>query len=78
MEKLNVKELVKQVSGEFEDKFKERGLEEINSFPEDDIFIKADGRYMYRVLENIYSNVAKYALENTRVYLDVVKINILL
>lgn len=73
MEKLNVKELVKQVSGEFEDKFKERGLEEINSFPEDDIFIKADGRYMYRVLENIYSNVAKYALENTRVYLDVVK-----
>ena len=73
MENLNVKELVKQVSGEFEDKFKERGLEEINSFPEDDIFIKADGRYMYRVLENIYSNVAKYALENTRVYLDVVK-----
>ena len=65
MEKLNVKELIKQVSGEFVDKFKERGLEEIISFPEEDIFIKADGRYMYRVLENIYSNVAKYALENT-------------
>lgn len=73
MEKLNVKELIKQVSGEFVDKFKERGLEEIISFPEEDIFIKADGRYMYRVLENIYSNVAKYALENTRVYLDVIK-----
>lgn len=58
------------------DKFKERGLEEIISFPEEDIFIKADGRYMYRVLENIYSNVAKYALDNTRVYLDVIKINI--
>lgn len=58
MEKLNVKELIKQVSGEFVDKFKERGLEEIISFPEEDIFIKADGRYMYRVLENIYSNVA--------------------
>ncbi len=73
MEKLNVKELIKQVSGEFVDKFKERGLEEIISFPEEDISIKADGRYMYRVLENIYSNVAKYALENTRVYLDVIK-----
>ena len=73
MEKLNVKELIKQVSGEFVDKFKERGLEEIISFPEEDIFIKADGRYMYGVLENIYSNVAKYALENTRVYLDVIK-----
>ncbi len=73
MEKLNVKELIKQVSGEFEDKFQEKGLEEINTFPEQDIFIKADGRYMYRILENIYSNVAKYALENTRVYLDVIK-----
>ena len=73
MEKLNVKELVQQVSGEFEDRFKERELEEIKTFPEQDIFIKADGRYMYRVLENVYSNVAKYALENTRVYLDVVK-----
>lgn len=73
IEKLNVKELIKQVSGEFEDRFKEKELEEITTFPEQDIFIKADGRYMYRVLENVYSNVAKYALENTRVYVDVVK-----
>lgn len=73
MEKLNVKELVQQVSGEFEDRFKERNLEEITTFPEQDVYIKADGRYMCRILENIYSNVAKYAMENTRVYLDVVK-----
>ncbi len=73
MEKLNVKELVQQVSGEFEDKFKEKELEEITTFPEQDIYIKADGRYMYRILENIYTNVAKYAMENTRVYLDVIK-----
>lgn len=72
-ERLNVKELVQQVSGEFEDRFKERGLEEITTFPEQDVYIKADGRYMCRILENIYSNVAKYAMENTRVYLDVVK-----
>lgn len=73
IEKLNVKELIKQVSGEFEDKFKEKELEEINTFPEENIFINADGRYMYRILENMYSNVAKYALENTRIYVDVVK-----
>ncbi len=72
-EKLNVKELVQQVSGEFEDRFKERNLEEITTFPEQDVYIKADGRYMCRILENVYSNVAKYAMENTRVYLDVVK-----
>lgn len=73
IEKLNVKELIKQVSGEFEDKFKEKELEEINTFPEENIFINADGRYMYRILENMYSNVAKYTLENTRIYIDVVK-----
>ena len=72
-EKLNVKELVQQVSGEFEDRFKERNLEEITTFPEQDVYIKADGRYMCRILENVYSNVAKYAMENTKVYLDVVK-----
>lgn len=55
---------------------KERNLEEITTFPEQDVYIKADGRYMCRILENVYSNVAKYAMENTRVYLDVVKTNI--
>ena len=72
MEKINVIELVKQVSGEFEDRFHARGLEEIMTLPEQPIFIMADGRYLYRVLENVYSNCAKYALENSRVYLDVV------
>lgn len=73
MEKINVGELVKQVSGEFEDKFKARQLEEIITIPEKPIFIKADGRYMYRVLENMYSNAAKYAMENTRIYMDVIE-----
>ena len=33
--------------------------------------ILADGRQLYRVIENLYNNVAKYALEKTRVYVDV-------
>ena len=72
LEKININELIKQVSGEFEDRFKERGLEEVRNLPEEDIFVQADGRYMYRILENLYSNSAKYALENTRVYMDVI------
>ena len=71
METLNVNELIKQVSGEFEDRFKLRRLEEIISFPEKDTYIKADSRYLYRVLENMYSNIAKYAMEGTRVYVDI-------
>lgn len=73
MEKLNVKELVKQVSGEFEDKFEKRGLEIIEDLPEEDIFIEADSRYMFRVMENMYVNISKYALENSRVYIDIEK-----
>ena len=75
MEKLKVKELIHQVTGEFEDKFEVRKLETILSYPEENVFILADSRYLYRVLENIYSNIAKYAKEDTRVYVDIVKNN---
>lgn len=69
-EELNVKELLNQVTGEFEDKFNSRCLNIISKLPEETVYIKADSRYLYRVLENTYSNVAKYAEENTRVYID--------
>lgn len=75
IEKLNVKELIKQVRGEFEDKFEEKGLEIIESLPDTEIYIEADSRYMFRVMENIYVNISKYALENSRVYIDVKKEN---
>ena len=71
MEKLNVNELIKQVSGEFEDRFKSHSLQEIITFSESEACINADSRYMYRVLENMYSNIAKYAMEGTRVYTDI-------
>ena len=73
MEPLNVKELVKQVRGEFEDRFSKIGLEIIETFPEEDVTIEADSRYLYRVMENMYVNISKYALENSRVYIDVIK-----
>ena len=71
IQKISIKELIKQVTGEFEDRFKARGLEEIITLPSENIYIQADSRYMYRVLENLYSNISKYALENSRVYVDV-------
>lgn len=73
MEKLEVNELIKQVSAEFDDKYKANGLEEIITYTNEPAYIKADSRYMYRVLENMYSNVSKYAMKNTRVYTDILK-----
>ena len=71
-EVLNVNELLNQITGEFEDKFEKRGLKTISKLPEEKVFIKADSRYLYRVLENVYSNVSKYAEENSRIYVDCV------
>ena len=73
MEKIEVNELLKQVSAEFSDKFNERNLEEEITFTEEKVYINADSRYIYRVIENLYSNVSKYAMENSRVYVDIIQ-----
>lgn len=73
IERLNLSELLKQVRGEFEDKFQERGLEIIETLPEKELYIKADSKYLYRVIENLYTNIAKYALEHSRVYVDLIQ-----
>ena len=43
----------------------------MTKLPNMPVYICADGRQLYRVIENLYNNVAKYALENTRVYVEV-------
>lgn len=67
---LNLVEMVQQTSGEFSEKFENKGLTEVMNLPEEPAVIWADGRRMWRILENVYNNVAKYALEGTRVYSD--------
>ncbi len=64
-------ELISQLIGEFEDSFEAKNLSLIVSIPEKDVMIKADSKHIYRVLENLFVNVKKYALENTRVYITV-------
>ena len=71
MTDLNFIELVHQVIGEFEEKFEERNLTMVVHFDEEEAIICADGRRLWRVLENVFGNVSKYAMENTRVYVDV-------
>lgn len=75
MKKINVNELIKQISGEFEDKFKNKNLDLNIEIPKEDVFILADSRYLYRVMENMYTNIEKYAMENSRVYVDLLEEN---
>ena len=41
--------------------------------PNENVLIKADNRYLYRVIENVFSNISKYALEGSRVYIKLEK-----
>ncbi|MDD2978609.1 MAG: HAMP domain-containing sensor histidine kinase [Hespellia sp.] len=67
---INLVEMVQQIDGEFIEKLEARRLTMINNIPEDAVIIYVDGRRMSRILENIYGNACKYAMEGTRVYAD--------
>lgn len=71
MERINFAELVNQTCGEFSDKFQEKCLEMVLNTPDGPVYIEADSRRIWRVVENLFSNTYKYALEGTRVYLDI-------
>ena len=71
MTELNFVELIHQVVGEFEEKFQEKNLTMVIHFDEEEAMICADGRRLWRVLDNVFGNVVKYAMENTRVYAEV-------
>jgi len=66
--------LLNQTIGEFKDKFESKDLKIEMQMPENEIKIKADNRYMYRVIENLFSNITKYALDHSRVYIDIKEI----
>lgn len=75
MEKIDLVEISMQAGAEFEDKFAARSLELCLDAPETPVYIYADGRHLWRVLENLYNNAAKYALEGTRIYADIITEN---
>lgn len=67
---IHMQEMLYQASGEFVDKFEARNLTLVENIPQEPLYIRADGRRLWRVLENLFNNVAKYAMSNTRVYVD--------
>ena len=70
IQRLNAGEFVNQALGEFTDKLERAELIPLFRCPENPVFMKADGRLVWRVMSNILSNAVKYALPNTRLYID--------
>jgi len=69
-EKLGLVELIAQAYGGFDTIFAEKNIEFVFN-PTEEIEVLADGNYTWRVFQNLFSNAAKYSLENTRVYGEV-------
>lgn len=70
MERINLAVLLKQSIGEFLEKFDSKNLTVLENYGEGEYVIFADSRRMWRVIENLFNNIYKYALDGTRVYID--------
>lgn len=72
MQMIDMVELIYQTGGEFNERFEERNLTIVTKLPHTPVMVRADGRQLYRAIGNLYINAAKYALEKTRVYVELV------
>ena len=70
-ERINIVELINQSIGEYEDKFADHGLKCRFTPPSNQIYISVDSKNMFRIIDNLYNNIYKYALQGTRVYIDI-------
>lgn len=70
MEPTDLKVLISQIVGEYQEKLADRKLELVTETDDKNPVVMADGRLMWRVFDNLFNNICKYALEGTRVYLS--------
>lgn len=70
-EKIDIISLITQGLGEINDKIENLQLEFKTNYPKDKVYITADGKLLWRAIENLLSNIFKYALKGSRVYVDI-------
>lgn len=70
LEECDVEVLLTQVIGEFEERLQKNQLEILVSKPDHPVKMMADGRHMWRVLDNLLNNACKYSLPGSRVYVS--------
>ena len=71
MENIDLIALIRQTLGEFEEKIEKSTLSFIKEIPNDKVIIYADGKKTFRVFQNIISNILKYSMDHSRVYINV-------
>lgn len=71
LEVLNLSELLMQTIGEFSEKLEDKKLQVVAETGKLPAFVYGDSRRMWRVMENLFNNICKYAMEGTRVYAEI-------
>lgn len=72
---LSVGELLSQMTAEYEARFESRQLTPVLQIPEYPLYFMGDSRHIWRVLSNLFSNLCKYAMPGTRIYLEAGTVN---
>jgi len=70
-ERINIVEFVNQAVGEFSEIFQSKGLSVIIDSMHEKAHVAADGKLMWRVFDNLFSNIYKYAQNDTRIYINI-------
>ena len=70
LERLEAGIFMTQTVGEFEEKTKAAGLDLVIEKPDTPVYIMADSRHFWRVIDNLMNNICKYAQSGTRVYIN--------
>ena len=70
MERVNISELLRQSSAEYGERMEAVNITPVVNMPEEDIYVRADGRRLWRVVENLLQNICKHGMPGTRAYLE--------
>lgn len=70
-EQIDIISLITQGLGEVNDRIEALDLDFKLNYPQDKVYIMADGKLLWRSIENLLSNIFKYTLERSRVYIDI-------
>lgn len=73
VERVHLHELLSQAQAEYGQRLQDAGLQVITREAKGGLDVWADGKYVWRILDNLLSNACKYAMPNTRVYLELSK-----
>ena len=71
LEKIAIVSLITQGLGELNDKIEANGLDIKLNYPQEKVYVTADGKLLWRSIENLLSNIFNYTLAQSRVYIDI-------